>query len=73
MKDERGGKIITKFETTALKTYAYSVQKDHLEIKNSASNELTLNDFDKCVHDVTSKGFIKTTYHRPTDPPTAFT
>ena len=30
MKDERGDKIVAKFETTAPKTYGYGVQKnDH--------------------------------------------
>ena len=65
IKDGRG-KIITKFATARPKTYKYSVQKDHHEIKDFeflkkkpvktfASKELTLNDFDKRVHDVTNK------------------
>ena len=33
--NERGGKTITKFATTAPKTYGYRVQKDDHEIKDS--------------------------------------
>ena len=35
MKDERGGKIITKFATAAPKTHDYRVQKDDHEIEDS--------------------------------------
>ena len=59
MKDEGGDKIISKFATTAPKTYGYRAQKDEHEIENSefikakgvkksASKELTFHDFDKC-------------------------
>ena len=65
IKDGRG-KIITKFATARPKTYEYIVQKDNHEIKDFeflkkkpvktfASKELTLNDFDKRIHDVTNK------------------
>ena len=63
MKDERGRKIVTKFETTVTKTYVYRVRKDDHEIvdsefiraketKKSVSKELTFNGFEKCVHDI---------------------
>ena len=35
MKDERGRKIVTKFETTVTKTYVYRVRKDDHEIVDS--------------------------------------
>ena len=35
MKDERGNKITTKFETTAPKSYSYCVQKDVHETDKS--------------------------------------
>ena len=70
MKDERGGKIITKFATAAPKTHDYRVQKDDHEIEDSeftkgkwvaklVSKELTSHDFDKCVYDVTNKPIAK--------------
>ena len=37
MKDERGGKIIMEFATTAPKTFYYRVQKDDHEIECSVS------------------------------------
>ena len=57
IKDKRGGKIVTKFSTTAPKTCGYSVQKDYHEIedsefikakgvKKSACKDLTFHDFD---------------------------
>ena len=70
MKDERGGKIITKFATAAPKTHDYRVQKDDHEIEDSeftkgkwvaksVSKELTSHDFDKYVYDVTNKPIAK--------------
>ena len=35
IKDERGGKSITKFSTIAQTTYSYRVQKDDHEIEDS--------------------------------------
>ena len=35
VKDERGGKIFTKFATTALKAYGCKIQKDENKIKVS--------------------------------------
>ena len=70
MKDERGGKTITKCETTAPKTYGYRVHKvDHAikdskfirgkGVKKPASKDLTFNEFDKCLHNVTNKPIAK--------------
>ena len=69
MKDGTGGKIITKFATTAPKTYNYRVQNDGHQIedsefvktktlKKSAFKEVTFHIFDKCVHDISNIAVI---------------
>ena len=63
MKDEKDGKIIAKFEASALKSYSYCVQEDAHETedsktrrksakgvkKKSVSKELGLSDYEKFV------------------------
>ena len=46
MNNERGGKMITKFSTTAPKTCR--------QVKKSSAKELTSYGFDKCVQNVTN-------------------
>ena len=70
MKDEEGCKIITKFAAPRAKIYPYKGQEDDPKIKDSGikkakgvtkpeSKELTYNDFDKYVHNVTNTRMIK--------------
>ena len=70
IKDEREGKTITTFATTAPERYGYRIQKDDYEIESSefikakwvkkyASKELTFHDFDRCVQGVINKCIIK--------------
>ena len=70
MKDEEGCRIITEFAAPREKIYAYKVQEDGYEIKDSGikkakgvtkseSKEVACNDFNKYVHNVANTSIIK--------------
>lgn len=70
MNNERGGKMITKFSTTAPKTCSDTEQKDDHEmegsqfkktrqVKKSSAKELKSYGFDKCVQNVTNNELQK--------------
>ena len=74
MKDEKDGKIIAKFEASALKSYSYCVQEDAHETedskkkckrskKKSVSKELGLSDYEKFVFNSINS------YHKRTSKP----
>ena len=70
MKSGRGCEIITKLSTTVPKTNGCRAKKEDHEredsefiktkgVKEFAYKELTSDDFDKCVHDITNTPIIK--------------
>ena len=70
MKEEEGGKTITKPAAPRAKAYTHEVQnynhkikdpqlKNTKEVKKSASNELECNDFGKSFHDITNTPITK--------------